>query len=324
MMDKKTKKIVILATGGTIAGWAADANSPENYQAGVLDVGQLLGVATPSAHVLVTEQVAQVDSKDMDDNLWRTLLKRCAHWLVQPDVQGLVVTHGTDTLEETAYFLAAVLRPRQPVVLTCAMRAANAPDADGPKNLQDAIAIAANPNISGVRVVCAGEVHAGHEIQKLHSQRLNPFVSMDGGPVGLVKSGQWHCLREPTPFKALGDIPTLTDVLACDPWPRVEMVMSHAGANGAMVHALQANNPPSGWVIAATGNGTVHRDLQLALENVQAKGAMVVRASRCALGGVESRAGDVFRHAGSLTTVQARVALLLELISKNKGRSKAA
>lgn len=319
---KKNKKIVILATGGTIAGWAEDANSPENYQTGRLHIGQLLSVVKPSLHPLVTEQLAQVDSKDMDDGLWRALAERCRYWLAQTDVQGIVVTHGTDTLEETAYFLQAVLQPLKPVVLTCAMRAANAPDSDGPRNLQDAMALAAHPSVAGVRVVCAGEVHAGHEVQKVHSQRLNPFVSGDEGPLGLMQSGVWTCLREPSILHGKVDLPTLAEVLACDPWPHVEFVMSHSGANGTLIHAMLALDPPAGWVVMGTGNATVHRDLQRALEKAQAEGAMVVRASRCALGGVQSRTDDVFAHAGKLTAVQARVALMLALISKRKAAEK--
>jgi len=320
MNEKKDKKIVVLATGGTIAGWADDGNTPENYRAGRLDVGQLLSVVKPSTHPLVSEQLAQVDSKDMVDGLWRALVERCAYWLAQTDVQGIVVTHGTDTLEETAYFLQAVLQPLKPVVLTCAMRAANAPDSDGPRNLQDAITLAAHPCVAGVRVVCAGEVHAGHEVQKVHSHRLNPFVSGEEGPLGLLQLGVWTCLREPSILHGSDYLPTLVEVLACDPWPHVEFVMSHAGANGALVNAMLAVDPPAGWVVIGTGNATVHRELQRALEKAQAGGAMVVRTTRCPWGGVQSRTDDVFAHAGKLTSVQARVALILALIYQKKGR----
>ena len=318
MNVKKGKKIVILATGGTIAGWADDVDLAQNYRAGQVGVAHLLDKIDASAHTLVSEQLAQIDSKDMDDVLWRCLADRAAHWLAQADVQGVVVTHGTDTLEETAYFLQAVLRPTKPLVLACAMRAANAPDSDGPRNLQDAIALAASPNAMGVMVVCAGEVHAGQEVQKLHTQRLNPFTSGDLGPIGRMQAGYFERLREVCVNTGLRAMPTLSDVLACDPWPRVALVLSHAGATAEMVEALLAKHAPEGWVVAGTGNGTVHIALQTALEKAQNQGAMVVRTSRCALGGVQSRTDDVFAHAATLTAVQARVALMLVLIAKKK------
>lgn len=318
MNVKKSKKIVVLATGGTIAGWADDVDRAQNYRAGQIGVAQLLDKLEASAHTLVSEQLAQIDSKDVDDELWRCLAERAAHWLAQSDVQGVVVTHGTDTLEETAYFLQTLLRPTKPLVLTCAMRAANAPDSDGPRNLQDAIALAASPSAIGVLVVCAGEVHAGQEVQKLHSQRLNPFTSGELGPIGRMQAGRFERLRDVCVTAGQGPMPTLSDVLACAPWPRVVLVLSHAGVTGEMVEAVLASQPPDGWVVAGTGNGTVHKALQAALEKAHTQGAMVVRASRCALGGVQDRTDDVFAHAGTLTAVQARVALMLVLIAKKK------
>lgn len=322
MNVKKGKKIVVLATGGTIAGWADDVDQAQNYRAGQVEVAQLLDKLEASVHTLVSEQLAQIDSKDMDDVLWRCLAERAAHWLAQSDVQGVVVTHGTDTLEETAYFLEAVLRPSKPLVLTCAMRAANAPDSDGPRNLQDAITLAASPSARGVMVVCAGEVHAGHEIQKRHSQQLNPFTSGELGPIGHIQAGGFVRLREACVHAGMDAMPTLSDVLDCQPWPHVALVVSHAGVTGAMVEALLASQAPEGWVVAGTGNGTVHKALQVALEQAKSQGAVVVRASRCALGGVQSRADDVFPDAGTLTAVQARVALMLVLIAKKKAAEK--
>jgi L-asparaginase len=259
-----------------------------------------------------------MDSKDMDDAHWRRLLARCAFWLSQDDVKGLVITHGTDTLEETAYFLQAVLRPHKTVVLTCAMRAANAPDSDGPANLKDALCVVQLAKAAGVLLVCAGEIHAGHEIQKMHAQRLNPFTSGEQSPLGLIHNERLEWLREASICQHLGPAPELHDVLSCPSWPRVELVLNHASANGAMVLALLAADPPAGWVVAGTGNGTVHHQLQRALEQAQAMGAKVVRASRCAWGGVETRASDVFPHAGLLTAVQARVALMLALMAEKK------
>jgi L-asparaginase len=299
MNAKKTKKIVVLATGGTIAGLARDTSKPQNYTAGQVGVADLLqGVAADGVE-LMTEQVAQIDSKDMSFVVWQNLLGRVVHWLGQDDVQGVVITHGTDTLEETAYFLQTVLQPTKPVAMTCAMLPANAPDSDGPGNLNDALTWVQQPNASGVSVVCAGQVHAGNTVQKSHSHQRNPFTSQIG-------------VAHPQALR----VPTVTQVLACTHWPRVEWVLNHAGADGRIVRVLMAHDAPQGWVVAGTGNGTLHHDLEAALLDAQKQGAQVLRTSRCAQGGVQSRDADALPHAGGLTAVQARVALLLHLLAQ--------
>ena len=299
MNAKKTKKIVVLATGGTIAGLARDASKPQNYTAGQVGVADLLqGVAADGVE-LMTEQVAQIDSKDMSFVVWQRLLGRVAHWLGQDDVQGVVITHGTDTLEETAYFLQTVLQPTKPVAMTCAMLPANAPDSDGPGNLNDALTWVQQPNASGVSVVCAGQVHAGNTVQKSHSHQRNPFTSQIG-------------VTHPQALR----VPTVSQVLACTHWPRVEWVLNYAGADGRLVRVLMAHDAPEGWVVAGTGNGTLHHDLEAALLDAQKQGAQVLRTSRCAQGGVQSRDADVLPHAGGLTAIQARVALLLHLLAQ--------
>jgi L-asparaginase len=299
MNAKKTKKIVVLATGGTIAGLARDASKPQNYTAGQVGVADLLqGVAADGVE-LMTEQVAQIDSKDMSFVVWQRLLGRLVHWLGQDDVQGVVITHGTDTLEETAYFLQTVLQPTKPVAMTCAMLPANAPDSDGPGNLNDALTWVQQPNASGVSVVCAGQVHAGNTVQKSHSHQRNPFTSQTG-------------VTHPQALR----VPTVAQVLACTHWPRVDWVLNHAGADGRLVRVLMAHDAPEGWVVAGTGNGTLHHDLEVALLDAQKQGAQVLRASRCAQGGVQSRDADALPHADGLTAVQARVALLLHLVAQ--------
>ena len=299
MNAKKTKKIVVLATGGTIAGLAGDATQPQNYIAGQVRVADLLAGIVQDDVTVLTEQVAQIDSKDMSFAVWQTLLGRVAHGLAQDDVQGVVITHGTDTLEETAYFLQTVLRPTKPVALTCAMLPANAPDSDGPANLAEALAWVQKPAAKGVTVVCAGQVHAGDALQKSHSHQRNPFTSQALGA-----------------HPAFLKVPSVAQVMACKVWPRVELVLNHTGADGRLVRALMAHDAPQGWVVAGTGNGTLHHDLEAALLDAQQQGAQVLRASRCAWGGVQSREADVLPHAGPLTAVQARVALVLHLLAQ--------
>ena len=187
--------VVMLGTGGTIAGTAARPDDRHAYTAAQLGVDELIQSVAPlrealGAHRLVTEQVAQLDSKDMDWATWQALAGRCDHWLGDPAVQALVITHGTDTIEETACFLQLVLQPRKPVVLVCAMRPATALAPDGPQNLLDAVTVALEPAASGVMVVCAGVVHDALRVQKVHPYRLDAFDSGVDGPLGFIEQGQ--------------------------------------------------------------------------------------------------------------------------------------
>lgn len=312
--SSETRRVVVLGTGGTIAGKAASSGDNIGYTAGQVGVADLLGgIEAPAGVTLVAEQVSQLDSKDMDADTWRQLAARCAHWLGQPDVVGIVVTHGTDTLEETAFFLHAVLAPAKPMVLTCAMRPATALSPDGPQNVRDALVVASTPGAQGVTVVCAGTIHSGLDVQKVHTYRLDAFASGDAGPVGYVEEGEVRRVRA-WPQGASADAARLEVV--SKPWPRVEIVMSHAGASGAIVEALlhPSAEPLRGLVVAATGNGTVHHALEAAALKAQDAGVAVLRATRCTNGHILPKPGDGLRDAGALTPVKARVALVLELL----------
>jgi L-asparaginase len=311
-MQVNARTIVVLGTGGTIAGRSPSARNNLAYKAGEVPIADLLqGLAPGDGVQLHAEQVAQVDSKDMDFAVWCALSARCAHWLAQPEVAGIVVTHGTDTMEETAFYLHAVLAPAKPVVLTGAMRPATSGAADGPQNLADATAVAASPLAQGVSVVFAGTVHAAADVQKVHSYRLDAFSSGDAGPLAYVEEGRLRVLRAWPQALALRHA---MSVPAPQAWPRVEIVMSHAGASGATVEALVASGV-AGLVVAATGNGTVHHQLEAALLAAQARGIAVRRTSRCPQGRVLAGAGGTLPAADGLSPVKARIALMLELMS---------
>lgn len=310
------RRVVVLGTGGTIAGRAASSDDNIGYTAAQVSVADLLGdIEAPAGVTLEAEQVAQVDSKDMSFAIWRQLARRCAHWLAQPDVAGVVITHGTDTIEETAFFLHSVLASSKPVVLTCAMRPATALSPDGPQNVRDAIGVAATRGASGVTVVCAGAIHSGVDIQKVHTYRLDAFASGDAGPVGYVEEGELRLVR-PWPQGGGMSVAKLFEAAELQ-WPRVEIVMSHAGASGAVVEALlQAGGPDPlrGLVLATTGNGTLHHALEAAALKAQDAGIAVLRATRCSNGRILPKTGDLLRDAGELTPVKARIALVLELL----------
>ena len=310
-MQVRQQTIVVLGTGGTIAGRAASAQDNLSYRAGEVGVADLLaGVALPEGVTAQGEQVAQLDSKDMDFATWCALAARCAHWLAQPHVAGIVVTHGTDTMEETAFFLQCVLAPVKPVVLTGAMRPATSAAADGPQNLADAMAVAASPLAQGVCVAFAGALHSAADVQKLRSYRMDAFGSGDAGPLAWIEEGRLRVLRarpQPVALRSAASLPPPAQ------WPRVEIVSSHAGAGGALVDAL-VRDGVAGIVVAATGNGTVHRMLEEALLRAQQQGVAVRRASRCAEGRVLPQPGDALPAADGLSPVKARIALMLELM----------
>ena len=312
------KKIVILGTGGTIAGVAEDPAEHVAYRAAELPVEVLVGRVMSLAAMpeLLVEQVAQIDSKDMSFPVLALLAERVNHFLARDDVSGIVITHGTDTLEETAYFLHALLGPAKPVVLTCAMRPASALVPDGPQNLLDAVTVASRAEAGGVVVVCAGVVHSARDVQKRHTYRLDAFGSGDAGPIAYVEENNLRLLRKwPVgPEKsALSAIESIAKLKLAPIWPSVEVVMNYVGAGGALVQALVASGA-RGLVLAGTGNGTAHNELEAALKLAQAQGVRVVRATRCPEGHVLSRSGDAFEDAKGLSPVKARIALMLALM----------
>jgi L-asparaginase len=337
-MAKIIQKVVVLGTGGTIAGTAASSADHTGYTAAQIGVQQLLGGITGLSEALqgaelVAEQVAQIDSKNMDFATMALLTQRCAHWLGQGNVAGIVITHGTDTLEETAWFLhlalPAALLAAKPVVLTCAMRPATSSEADGPRNVCDAVRVALHLEARGVLCACAGDVHSAQRVQKVHTHALNAFSSGDAGPVAVVQGAQVR-LIPPTGLNLLPNRPLVpvaltqaaieniaTRLTAIQTWPRVEIVFNHAHSSGSIVRALLADpataaDPLRGIVVAGTGNGTMSAALQAALQTAQSQGVQVLRASRCAWGGVSATAHDVF-PCTELSAVKARVQMVLQL-----------
>lgn len=309
--------VVILGTGGTMAGTAQAATDNVGYHAGQIGVAQLLAaIPALAGRPLEAEQVAQLDSKDMSHAVWRRLAERVAAHLARPEVAGIVITHGTDTLEETAWLLHRVLAPAKPVVLTAAMRPASALQTDGPQNLLDAVTLAAAPGVQGVLAVLAGEVHGAQGVRKRHPYRIDAFSSGDEGPVARVEESHVVALRPWPQAQALG-----LDVLPQDEaaWPLVAMLPSHAGLDEAVVRAqVQALEALGlrGLVLEGTGNGTLHHALESVAREAQQRGVRVLRASRCQGGSVVGAPPGALPSAGALGPAKARVELLLQLLAR--------
>lgn len=319
------RTLVFLGTGGTIAGKAASAQDNVGYTAAQLGVAQLLA-GVPGLQRAVDgctvehEQVAQLDSKDMEHAVWSRLTQRIQAHLLRDEVRAVLVTHGTDTLEETAFFLSQVLPANlleaKSVVLTCAMRPATALTPDGPQNVLDAVRVALDVRACGVVAVCAGTIHAARYVQKSHPYRLDAFESSDGGALGYVEEGRVRWVRE-CPVE--GGDPSLPGLDQPGSWPRVEVVFSHAGASGATVRALISSATPGeqavrGLVVAGTGNGTVHRDIEAALVLAQQRGIHVVRTTRCAYGAVVPGAVSPLEVGKGLPPFKERIALMLQIM----------
>jgi len=304
--------IVILGTGGTIAGTAKTASDGVGYTAAQLRVEDLLAaVPALSGRRLEAHQVAQLDSKDMDFATWQRLAQAVQQQLARPEVGGVVVTHGTDTLEETAYLLHRVLAPAKPVVLTAAMRPATALAPDGPQNLFDAVQVAAAPGAAGVVVSFAGRVHDATQVRKTHSYRVDAFESVDGALVARVEEGGVRLLGGWPRGEALG---LARIARPAQDWPRVDIVLNHAGADGRVVRALLAQGV-DGLVAAGTGNGTLSGGLDAALRDAEQRGVRVVRSTRCDAGPVMDLPG-LLPSAGALSAVKARIELILALLAE--------
>ena len=310
-MQSAPQTLVIIGTGGTIAGASGSATDNVGYKAGSLSVESLVGaVPALAARSLEAEQLAQLDSKDMDHATWARLARRVREHLDRPEVRGVVITHGTDTLEETAYLLQRVLAPEKPVVLTAAMRPATAIQADGPQNLLDAVAVAESEGVRGVIVVVAGQVWSGLELRKSHSYRLDAFeAGPDAGPLAVVEEGAVRRFRDWPAGEALGATLLPEDATQ---WPWVEVLGSHAGADARSLEAWRAAGL-QGLVLACTGNGTVNRALEAPVRALKQAGVPVWRTTRCAQGRI---VGAEDEPAAALSPWAARVELMLSLLQR--------
>lgn len=308
-------RIVVLGMGGTIAGRASRPDDNVGYQAGQVRVEDLAaGLPALAGLDLVFEQVAQINSKDMRLTDLQRLVQRSQVHLEDPGVAAIVVTHGTDTIEETAWLLQALLAPAKPLVLTCAMRPATAVSPDGPQNLSDAMAVALHPGACGVSVVCAGRVHGAAEVAKVHPYRTDPFDSGDAGPLALVEEGRVRRFRD---WPSQGShAARCRAFLQASAMPRVVWLSSHADAGAWTVEALLAVAPEQrvrGIVVAGTGNASLHADLESALRRAEAAGVRVAIANRNGAPPVRYPS-QPFADIHGLSPAKARWALALDLL----------
>ncbi len=307
---QQLKRIVILATGGTIAGKADNALQMTGYKAGALSVQDLLAGAPGLADAadICAEQICSIDSQSMTDALLLQLARRCNELLARSDIDGVVVTHGTDTMEETAYFLHLTVKSDKPVVLTGAMRPATAVSADGALNLIDAVKTAADAASRGLGalVVMNGEVYGARDVSKTNTLSTAAFKAPSGAPLGVIVGGRpvygYAPLRSHTTAAEFA-IDKLTVL------PRVDIIYTHINDDGVLVDAaVQAG--AQGIVYAGSGMGGVHEAAEPALAEAAARGVVVVRSSRVGSGivteGLEQWTRAGFLHGDSQHQQKAR------------------
>ncbi|MDR0771166.1 MAG: L-asparaginase 2 [Burkholderiales bacterium] len=307
----------ILATGGTIAGVSQSATQTQ-YTAAKVGVDLLIEAVPEMKKVanVAGEQVVKIGSQDMNDEVWLKLAKRVNELLAQKGVDGIVITHGTDTMEETAYFLNLTVKSDKPVVLVGAMRPSNAMSADGPFNLFNAVVVAASPASKGrgVMVAMNDAVLDGRDVTKTSTTEVQTFVSPNFGPLGYVYNGKVTYQRSP---ERAHTKKTEFDVSKLDKLPLVGIVYNHANASELPAKAL-IDGGYKGIVSAGVGNGNVYNKIFEALEGAAKKGVAVVRSSRVPTGAttLDAEVDDAkygFVASGTLNPQKARVLLQLAL-----------
>ncbi|KWW17328.1 L-asparaginase [Peribacillus simplex] len=321
MSKEKLPRITILAVGGTIAGKGADSTQITQYQAGVLTIEALIK-AVPQVSDLAEVsgyQIANIASYATTDQLWLKLAMKVNELLSQSHCDGVVITHGTDTLEETAYFLHLTVKSHKPVVMVGAMRPATALSADGPLNLYNGVALAASDVARGHGVLISlnGRIGSARETSKLHTTAIDAFGSPEAGLLGYMVDGRPHfyykSLRKHTAESefVLFDLPQL---------PRVDILFGHSQDTRDLVDAAVAAGA-EGIVHAGTGNGGIFPLTRQGLQDANEQGVMVVSTSRIGNGLVTTKPVDLesdFIASGNLTPQKSRILLQLGLTKTHR------
>lgn len=314
---QKKPRVIILATGGTIAGSGASSDRAA-YTAGKLPINDLIGTIPTIKDVadISGEQISSVGSQDMTIEIWLKLYKRINEIFKNNEADGIVITHGTDTQEETAYFLDLTIPFDNPVVLTGSMRPATAISADGPKNLYDAIVVAADPHSKGKGVMVSFDerIFDGRDVIKLNTTNVDAFGSPNLGPIGAVYDGKVMYYMSSLRSAGSGAAFNLANITSL---PRVDIAYMYADAPPTAIEAF-VNDKAAGIVIAGVGNGNFNKAFYNAVDNAVKKGVVVMRASRVPSGRVTLYDEIDDKKLGTLVTddlnpQKARILLMLAL-----------
>lgn len=311
-MAQAKPKVAILATGGTIAGSTDSKLATTGYTAGVLSVDVLINAVPEIKQIaeISGEQIANVDSSNMNDEIWLKLAKRCNELLSKVD--GIVITHGTDTMEETAYFLNLVIKSDKPVVLVGAMRPATAISADGPKNLYNAVALATSKEAKnkGVMVAMNDKILGARNVQKTHTLNVNAF---DFGNLGYIVDGEVFFDNEALKTHTKKSV---FDISKLNALPKVDILYTYSNDGSAVAAKALFENGTKGIVVAGSGAGSIHEAQKATLKDLLKQGLKVAVSSRVKSGFVALSKDDEnlgFISAQDLNPQKARVLLMLAL-----------
>ncbi|ENT7240907.1 type II asparaginase [Campylobacter coli] len=319
-MKKAKSRIAILGTGGTIAGFIDSTIATTGYTAGAIDIDVLIK-AVPQIRDLADiswEQIANIDSSNMCDEIWLRLAKKIAK-LFAEGIDGVVITHGTDTMEETAYFLNLTIKSDKPVVLVGAMRPSTAISADGSKNLYNAVALVANKEAKnkGVMVAINDKILSARGVVKTHSLNVDAFSSPDFGDLGYIVDGKvffYNNVTKAHTKNAPFDVSKLTSL------PKVDILYSYSNDGSGVAAKALFEHGTKGIVVAGSGAGSIHEDQKNTLKELIKQGLDVVVSSRVAAGRVAVSDADKklgFISAEDLNPQKARVLLMLALTKTN-------
>lgn len=314
----KLPNVKILATGGTIAGAGVTSTTTVGYTAAITPVDKLISNVPELAKVanVSGEQICQVASESMTMDNWLTLAKRINQLLASKDVDGIVITHGTDTLEETAYFLNLVVKSNKPVVVVGSMRPGTAMSADGPLNLYRSVILAGSKEAvgKGVMVMLNDTIHSGRDVTKTITDRLDTFKAPEIGPLGFFTGDKPVFYRQAVRKHTAN---TEFNIMNVTELPRVDIVYHYAGNAGTMIEAA-INANAKGIVHAGSGNGSIAKAEYPAVEQALAQGIVVVRSARVG-NGIIARNGEAnddkygFVASDNLNPQKARILLMLAL-----------
>ena len=321
----RLSNITILATGGTIAGTGATSTTTVGYTAATVGVERLIAAVPELAKVanVKGEQVFQIASENMNNDYWLVLAKRVNVLLARADVDGIVITHGTDTLEETAYFLDLVVKSRKPVVLVGAMRPSTALSADGPINLYNAVLLAASPDAigKGVLVVMNDQIQAARDVTKTNTSTLDSFKTPELGLLGYIQGSKPYFYRTSS-RKHTAD--SEFDINKLSSLPQVDIVYGYANMGPVALDAFVAAGA-KGIIHAGVGDGSLASLVTPALKSARQKGIVIVRASRVGQG-IVARNGEAnddeldFVVSDTLNPQKARILLMLALTKTSRSK----
>jgi len=321
LQAQKLPNVTIIATGGTIAG-SGESKIQTKYTAGVVTVDKLIAAVPEIMNIAKIKgvQISSIGSQDMNDEVWLKLAKKINELFASDDCDGVVITHGTDTMEETAYFLNLVVKSNKPVVLVGSMRPGSALSADGPMNLFNAVSVAANKESvgRGVMVAMNDVILGADDVTKSNTTNVATFVCPNWGPLGYMHNGI-PTFRRATTVKHT--IQSEFDIMNLDKLPKVDIIYSYANVNSVIVDAL-VKDGVKGIVHAGVGNGNLYKTVFAKLAQAQKDGVQVVRSSRVYSGSttLDAEVDDAkYNFVASLykNPQKSRVLLMLALTKTN-------